>query len=1160
MPEHSALNGATPTDANAPTKWEDIAALVWAVAEARVSDDHLGLLDGVRARAETVMLDLLDEREGDLAATRRLRGPERRQVQADIRADLDALRSTYRSFVGSDPELIRPAPAASNGEAGGRRSDDNKPAERAKSAVPPEPPALQLSWAAPKVVAWVAGARGEPEALEGVLEHLIALGVREDCWTSHTPVPLPGGASADAVAAEISDVLGWLVALDAPVAAQPTITVGGATEAHRAPQDPDGSEADGPNARDQFDADHNLTEQTEVLIGQSAVWLRTVASVALGMVAQGRVVPQLKRVKRRKQKGQPDTAEFAVQWRYASVETDAVARLTDTIPGTVTAAVSESTNVGLKKARLKTSAASGSTDASEVVDSVLNCVIGALMTDVAARQSWPEPAPDPRTPAELGETFLARLDGSTFAGASGKGVELARRLDKWAQPVSQPLRHPLIVSLDEPDDAGGWNLEILAPSPHGIEPVEVAMVSGANAYREEVKAQLIRLERVVPALMRPGGRRRGEVVLTTTEAWDLMSQTGPALRAAGFDVRVPAMRRTTQQAALRLTAEPTENDSKLGVNQLTAVSWTAMFDDVELTAEEVAQLAAQARPLVRSKGRWVAIEKADLLEAQAALAERAQQTHMTGAQMLRTTLGLEGTSLAGGVSLAGEGWAADLLRASANLGATLTSTPDGFVGELRTYQAEALAWLDFLDEASLGGCLALDMGLGKTPVMLAQLGKSADAAAPTLIIAPPAVVGNWAAEAARFTPDVKVLVHHGQSRASETHLVRDAAEVDAVMTTYGTAVRDIDALCQITWERVVVDEAQVIKNHNSHTAKTLRKLEARTKVALTGTPIENGLRDLWAIMDFCNPGLVGERAAFVAQLSAQDDVVADSDDALAKLNGVLVFRRTKAEPSIAAELPDRIDEVDRCEMTQEQLGLYQAVLDELTREMADSEQNTTKRKGAVLAAITALKQICNHPLNFQPDSPNTQMDGRSGKLTRLNELLEVVFAADERALIFTHFATWGERLAQYLTERYEMPIDCYHGGLSRSARDEMVARFSDGTGAGAMVLSLKAGGTGLNLTAASHVVLYDRWWNPAVEDQARDRAWRIGQTRTVVCHRLVCAGTVDERVEEVVAGKRMIADMALPKSSSLGDLTAEQLRTTLGIDESVLVAAEEAAP
>jgi SNF2 family DNA or RNA helicase len=286
----------------------------------------------------------------------------------------------------------------------------------------------------------------------------------------------------------------------------------------------------------------------------------------------------------------------------------------------------------------------------------------------------------------------------------------------------------------------------------------------------------------------------------------------------------------------------------------------------------------------------------------------------------------------------------------------------------------------------------------------------------------------------------------------------------------------------------------------------------------------------------------------VAQLQGEGEA------ALRALNGILVFRRTKSEPSVAAELPDRIDELDHCLMTPEQIGLYQAVLDGLVGSV--SEADGERKQGAILAAITALKQICNHPAAYNDDGQ--PLHGRSGKLTRLEEIVDAVFAAGERILIFTHFATWGVRLAEHLTEVTGVPISCYHGGLARGARDKLVADFQAGEGPGALVLSLKAGGTGLNLTAASHVVLYDRWWNPAVEDQARDRAWRIGQTRTVVSHRLVCPGTVDERVEEVVAGKRHIADLVLPKSSSLSDLDPNQLRTALGLRTDTLLTEDDA--
>ncbi|MCY4663269.1 MAG: DEAD/DEAH box helicase, partial [Acidimicrobiaceae bacterium] len=558
---------------------------------------------------------------------------------------------------------------------------------------------------------------------------------------------------------------------------------------------------------------------------------------------------------------------------------------------------------------------------------------------------------------------------------------------------------------------------------------------------------------------------------------------------------------------------------------------------------------------------------------------------LTGADMLRHALGLEGSPLAGGTMIAGEGWAAELIRSARHIPAELPTRPDGFNGTLRTYQADALIWLGFLEQAGLGGCLALDMGLGKTPTMLAHIYLTRGNG-PSLVAAPPAVVSNWAAEARRFSPGLRVVVHHGPNRTPADRVPAMVEQADLVVSTYGTAMRDLDVLEKVQWATVVLDEAQAIKNPASETAQQLRRLDARCRVTLTGTPIENGLGDLWAIMDFCNPGLLGARNRFIAEMSrvskkpdtgadgaagtdgsessngsqaltatrtaATPKAAAAGESALAALNGILVFRRTKAEPAIAAELPDRIDELDHCTLTAEQIGLYQAVLDELVaRTETEGAEGGPERKGAVLAAITALKQICNHPVNYEDDGG--ALDGRSGKLARLEQIMAQVFAAGERMLIFTHFATWGERLATHLSERTGLDISCYHGGLARGARDRLVQSFQKGRGPGALVLSLKAGGTGLNLTAANHVVLYDRWWNPAVEDQARDRAWRIGQRNTVVCHRLVCPGTVDERVEEVVAGKRRIADMVLPKSSSVGDLDSDQLRAALGIDPDLLL-------
>jgi hypothetical protein len=851
-------------------------------------------------------------------------------------------------------------------------------------------------------------------------------------------------------------------------------------------------------------------------VGPSVVWMGRVAVAAVRVVAQGAVVPALRGGKR----GDGGSMGLSVRWVPALVGGDELDELADAVPPPV---------VALTQAGGRT-----------VTAEVLGAVVDTIVSDAAGRLELPAPPPITRTASAVAEAVITRLDGSSFDAPVAVGAEVSKRLDRWARPVTGTDRARLVVQLDPPDRSDAWFLTVLGRGAEGgLLPIEVAL--GDSASTKPMADELTRLERVLPALLRPGGLRRGQVYLDQAEAWELMTVTGASLEAAGFDLRIPALSRRKPSPALRMFTMPS-GDSVVGAHQLSDVRWSAVFDDVELTAAEILRLASEARPLVKSRGQWIELDRFDLKEAAAALAERASMTRLTGAEILRHAVGLEGSPLGGGLIVEGSGWAADLLDKARTAPTEAVTNPEGFCGELRGYQAEALAWLGFLDEVELGGCLALDMGLGKTPTVLAHLARVHDHG-PSLVVAPPAVVGNWAAEAARFTPGLRVLVHHGATRASEHELEAEVAEADVIITTYGTAVRDVEALSKRTWGRVVLDEAQAIKNSANETAQQLRRIPARSRLALTGTPIENGLGDLWSILDFTNPGLVGARPQFIAQLAGEGDA------ALRALNGLLVFRRTKSEPEVAADLPDRIDELDHCTMTPEQIGLYQAVLDSLVADTAQA--GGEPKKGAILAAITALKQICNHPAAYQDDGRS--LTGRSGKLSRLEEIVESVFAAGERILVFTHFAEWGKKLADHLTAFTGIDIHCYHGGLARGARDELVAEFQAGEGPGALVLSLKAGGTGLNLTAASHVVLYDRWWNPAVEDQARDRAWRIGQTRTVVSHRLVCPGTVDERVEEVVAGKRHIADLVLPKSSSLSDLDADQLAIALGLRPDTLL-------
>jgi hypothetical protein len=1065
---------------------------VEAEADGIATAEQLAVLEGDRAGWGAELQRLLQDAEQFVARARSLPGDEREQVLADARADQRRFAAAWDRFNGVDPSERRGETRDGDVEDDETTSTSRPRDRQRKSPEPPPTPGivrLQVSWQPGRVVAWAAGPHTAAAAAGEVRAMLAAAGAPTAAWVPSASVQLPGAVAADAFEAPVGDILGWLVAVGA-----------------------------GRVGRD---------------VGASLLWLGRVAVWAVELTTRGAMVPVLHQRKRRNARDRSATASLTARWTPALVDPDRLTDMAREMPGSVLAV-------------------DATVDARALTRSALTGMVAAICRDAARRVEVPAAPPTIRTASDVTEAFLARLDGSAFDAPARVAADLVTRTATWAQSVTGD-HAPLVVRLNSPDRGNAWELEVFARTGKGsLTPIDRAIVEAGSGRAGALGDQLARLERMIPALLRPGSNR-GRVVLDQQEAWEVMANTGAVLADAGFEVQVPELARHHATPTLRVFAE-TPATPVAGAAQLTDVRWSVVFDDFELTAAEIARLAREARPLIRSGGKWVAIDRVDLDAAAAALAERATTTQLSGADMLRLALGLEGSPLAGGFSVQGGGWATELLEAARSLSTRPAATPDGFDGDLRGYQTEALTWLEFLASAGIGGCLALDMGLGKTPTTIACLLAKA-ATGPSLVIAPAAVVGNWAAEAANFAPGLRVTVHHGANRAAFVEIAAEAAAANIVITTYGTAVRDVDALAEVEWAHLVLDEAQAIKNPASETAQQLRRLRARTRVALTGTPIENGLGDLWAILDFTNPGLVGPRGQFVAQLSREGDPASGAADAaesaMRALNGILVFRRTKAEPAIAAELPDRIDELDHCAMTSEQIGLYQAVLDQLVVG-ADLPQGAEPRKGQILAAITALKQICNHPAAYVDD--DLPLAGRSGKLARLEEIVEAVFAAGERVLVFTHFAEWGQKLAAHLTNVTGTPVDCYHGGLSRTARDRMIEEFQLGQGKGALVLSLKAGGTGLNLTAANHVVLYDRWWNPAVEDQARDRAWRIGQTHTVISHRLVCPGTIDERVEEIVAGKRHIANLVLPKSSSLADLDTEQLRVALGIRPDTVLA------
>jgi len=425
---------------------------------------------------------------------------------------------------------------------------------------------------------------------------------------------------------------------------------------------------------------------------------------------------------------------------------------------------------------------------------------------------------------------------------------------------------------------------------------------------------------------------------------------------------------------------------------------------------------------------------------------------------------------------------------------------------------------------------------------------------PTLLVCPMSLVGNWQREAATFAPKLRVHVHHGAERVKGKAFAAAVANADLVVTTYALAARDSAALAEIEWHRVVLDEAQAIKNAATRQAVAVRALPARHRIAVTGTPVENRLADLWSIMDFANPGLLGSALTFKAKFAQPVEKHGDEAAAerLKRLTGPFILRREKTDKSIISDLPDKIEMEVLCNLTAEQASLYQAIVEEMMERIAGSEG--IERRGLVLATMTKLKQVCNHPAQLLRDG--SRLSGRSGKLARLEEILDEVLAEGERALLFTQYAEFGGMLRGHLAARFGREVAFLHGGVAKADRDSMVARFQSGdpTAPPLFVLSLKAGGTGLTLTAANHVVHVDRWWNPAVEDQATDRAFRIGQKRNVQVRKFVCAGTVEEKISDMIRDKRGLAAKIVGSGEGwVTGLSTSELRDLFALEDRAVV-------
>lgn len=700
-----------------------------------------------------------------------------------------------------------------------------------------------------------------------------------------------------------------------------------------------------------------------------------------------------------------------------------------------------------------------------------------------------------------------------------------------------------------------------------------------------------------------------ELELTTTDAYKFLREFRPLLIEQGFGVVAPdwwdsptvrlGARMLVQSDDIDLTSIGAADDPggvgstgsgtpQLGLASLVSYRWQIAVGDTNLTLEQFEKLAAQHSPLIRLNGRWVEIRPEDVKAAIKFIRENpggkmeiGRALRLAYASDVRDTgvpiLGMDAT-----------GWVAAVFGdASANTKMPMIEAPHGFIGTLRAYQLKGLSWLAFLDKLGLGACLADDMGLGKTIQLLALLAHERKFVAspsavpvvpgteirgkripPTLLIVPMSVVSNWVHEARRFTPDLRVMVHHGLERKTGDALVTGAQDSDMVITTYALAHRDREDLSKVTWGRIVLDEAQNIKNPTAKQTRAIHSIPSPRRFALTGTPLENRLIELWSIMDFLNPGYLGPASEFRSKFAVPIERYHDKQRG-SQLRGLVqpfVLRRLKTDPTVITDLPEKVETKEYCYLTPEQAGLYQTCVSDMLA--AAERAEGIQRRGLVLAGLIKLKQICNHPAHFLKEfGPENSVAtaapivaARSGKCQRLSEMLQEIVAAGDKALVFTQFRQMAHMLATMLRQTLDRDVLLLHGGTPAGQRTQIISDFQGDKSHGykptarsirannapILILSLKAGGVGLNLTAANHVFHFDRWWNPAVESQATDRAYRIGQTRTVQVHKFIVSGTLEERIDQMIEEKTQLADSIIGHGEQwLTELSTSQLRDLL---------------
>lgn len=919
-----------------------------------------------------------------------------------------------------------------------------------------------------------------------------------------------------------------------------------------------------------------------ISLGDSLRFFGEVAKLALELVARGRAIPAI--TKRGEQ--------FLATWRIFAGGEEDTERLHLLIRAMPALCRAETTNDAL--------------DGRKPDAVLLDCI--EHLADASIRQTLtdftfaPERKRKSVKSLSASEAWLTALasDNPTIAADPSELLKLQKELSAWSASAASSIKGSLRTCFrlaspaEEKDDlaktskskpsksqaaakAQAWRLEFLLQATDDkslMVSADTVWQSKGNALKfstihlenpqEKLLEDLGRATRLYPALENALKTAKPVALdLEANGAYQFLREAAPMLEQAGFGVLVPSWwKKPTAKLGLKLKAKAKQNSKGtglglLGLDGLCDYQWEIALGDEKISYEDFLKLASLKMPLVQVRGQWVELKQEEMDAALAFFQKREFAGEMTTSEALRLGLGLAPSQT--GLPVTGieaEGWLGDLLGDNGKQTIKTLKTPKSFVGKLRPYQERGLSWLAFMNSLGLGACLADDMGLGKTIQLLSLLiterqnanGKKPAPIAPTLLVCPMSVVGNWQREAEKFAPSLRLQVHHGAERLSGAKFKKSVKNSDLVITTYALATRDRELFAELAWGRVALDEAQNIKNPSAKQTQAIRNLKTPQRVALTGTPVENRLSELWSIMQFLNPGLLGSAKDFQSRFASPIERYRDEEKGalLKRITSPFILRRLKTDKKIIKDLPDKIEMKTFCNLTQEQASLYQAVVGEMLQKIEKSEDIT--RRGLILSTLMKLKQVCNHPAQMLQDG--SSLEGRSGKLARLEEILEEILAEGDRVLCFTQFAEMGKMLKQHLQERFNREVIFLHGSVSKKARDAMVARFQQADGPPIFLLSLKAGGTGLNLTAAQHVIHFDRWWNPAVEDQATDRAFRIGQTCNVQVRKFVCVGTLEERIDQMIEKKKDLAERIVGTGEGwLTELSTDELRSLIALSE-----------